>query len=1354
MNDKITNVNLEEFLNDHLERSKIILLEEGKEQDDIMAVAQAKGYILKDSNDLAGFKTIYTFDTAANINKARLPKELLLKALPGLIGKPVDIDHNRIYVVGHYIDYRYIASKHMVIAYGVFYKSNFGEEWIKAKELFKAGKLGTSYEIWCPKSKRKYLPDGTYILTNMEIAGGGLMFKEKPAFPDAKVLELAMKHIDEQKTEYLVSTKKNYEACELIFAAGYNYDAKVGNVNKTTTPANDKLYMADELIGKPVSVQLPSPILSDKNIGFEKPIIGLPKHDTQVGISIPSKTIGTPGNLTDLAEKNALKNTGLQPDRLKNDNLGDNVSVPGPQIVASMKCQNCAKEFTGSPQTFQRKNSIDFYEVARTDDMHQCPQCKSIINRQGFMLHPPQIIDFGMACPSCRSSNWRLLTNEPETADVKCMNCSKAYHFQFAKPENNPLIGKFNFLREGNSSCPQCHNMIPYSTISNAEVKSLTCRKCGLHYGINLNKSGSSRKVSNVNEFVQQEDYMAIAPTGGTGKETAPQSASVKHTAPKQKFVTRSNQGIVDHMAGQNQDVDNILTKNLKTEQNKPQNEGGTIFLVRHGKTKLNAGEKPTEDKVRGWKNVPLDSDGRQEARELGQIFKGQKIDKLYSSDLQRAYDTAAQISRGTGTPVTNKFDLRPWNLGVHQGELSNKVHPIIMKSASETPHIKVKGGESFNNFKSRALNFARKLIEEAKQGKKVVAVTHTRVAKLIQAWIAAGCPDDNSIDHNEFMKDTIKTGSIHKIEPTDKGVKVTEIENLQQASILDNTTQSSDKGGITMSQENSQEVKVEVPTAEVKAEVVATPVVETPAPVVEAEAAIEVESAEAVEQEEALEVSKTLKAEDRDKLSNDDFAVIKTVKDKNGSKTVRKYPIHDKAHVQNALARLHQAPSRDGLKKLGVDPDAVITKVKAKAKKMGMEDAEIEGYSVSSQGTDMQKVNKRGSKTNPTEVVSASADGIEEAKKVTKVKTGDNAVEGLTPDQVNQMQNQLFANMKKAMTYRKYHKASMKNIKQLKKAMMDGVYASVTEVEVVQNMNIDGKKTTTVSDVGTGEKPTEAVTTGKAPVPVDDCITIDNNDGAKAKDLSDALKPAAIGEKVDVIVAPATPVANAEIDSKGTTKTDAMSDGVSKPAEGITTAGDSKAVVNLDQNLEAEKLAKELIPATPGEALKPGSALEPIMAPAAEVVNMEVKSKGTETPVSTVSDAKVTESKGTGSDTKVETIPVTPAVTDTEVLKASVESLQKEIEGQKEKIKILETAAVKLIERRNALGEFGKDLSDKDILDDDKFEVAKIKAENKALKHELNTASSHIAETTIVRGEDDTKKMSQEIKRKAQKLY
>jgi transposase-like protein len=231
MEDKITTSSVKEFLKDYLSNSDTQLLEEGKEKNDILEVAKARGYNLEGSSDLAGFKTVFTFADKANLNRARLPKEKLLKALPGMIGKPVDVDHIRSKVVGHYIDYRYKASEDMVVAYGVFYKSNFGTEWETAKELFKAGKLGTSYEIWCPKSKRKALPDGTYELTEMEIAGGGLMFKEKPAFADAKVLVLAQIVADNQVD--LVIASKDYTEDDIITSAEALMEAPVAPVIPT-----------------------------------------------------------------------------------------------------------------------------------------------------------------------------------------------------------------------------------------------------------------------------------------------------------------------------------------------------------------------------------------------------------------------------------------------------------------------------------------------------------------------------------------------------------------------------------------------------------------------------------------------------------------------------------------------------------------------------------------------------------------------------------------------------------------------------------------------------------------------------------------------------------------------------------------------------------------------------------------------------------------------------------------------------------------------------------------------------------------------------------------------------------------
>jgi len=215
---KVNTLQLKYFLEDFVDRSETYILEEGAEKNEIFEVAKAHGILLKDSKDLAGFKTVYAFTDKPNANGAILPKKELLKALPTLVGKPIDIDHNRRYVVGFYIDYKYIHKTGTIIAYGIFFKSNFADEWEEAKKLFKEKKLATSFEIWAPQNKRKVNPDGTYELHDMEIAGGALIYKEQPAFKDAKVLEIAKKNIEckDGKCD-LVETKKEYKEDELLY---------------------------------------------------------------------------------------------------------------------------------------------------------------------------------------------------------------------------------------------------------------------------------------------------------------------------------------------------------------------------------------------------------------------------------------------------------------------------------------------------------------------------------------------------------------------------------------------------------------------------------------------------------------------------------------------------------------------------------------------------------------------------------------------------------------------------------------------------------------------------------------------------------------------------------------------------------------------------------------------------------------------------------------------------------------------------------------------------------------------------------------------------------------------------------
>lgn len=247
MNGTLTNETLNAFLQDSEVNTKVEFLEEGKGKEEIIQIAKARGILIENSRDLAGFKAIYTFPDKINTNGAILPKNLLLKHLPTLVGKSLDIDHIRRYVIGYLIDYRYQAKENMVIVYGIIFKDCFKEEWTDIKKMFKAGALRLSYEIWCPKNKRNYLTPQIYELTEIEVAGGGIMFSATPAFKDAYVLELAKENIDKGVLDadmvYACITKngrcvsKQYRDDELIISSV----EQTQDVAAITTPAENEI---------------------------------------------------------------------------------------------------------------------------------------------------------------------------------------------------------------------------------------------------------------------------------------------------------------------------------------------------------------------------------------------------------------------------------------------------------------------------------------------------------------------------------------------------------------------------------------------------------------------------------------------------------------------------------------------------------------------------------------------------------------------------------------------------------------------------------------------------------------------------------------------------------------------------------------------------------------------------------------------------------------------------------------------------------------------------------------------------------------------------------------------------------
>ena len=94
------------------------------------------------------------------------------------------------------------------------------------------------------------------------------------------------------------------------------------------------------------------------------------------------------------------------------------------------------------------------------------------------------------------------------------------------------------------------------------------------------------------------------------------------------------------------------------------------VVFLRHGESTANAGGT-----LSGWEDVPLTAQGELQAQEAGRRMAGSALDRVFSSDLQRARRTAelalSAWSEATGRPappIQLLPALRERNLGDWQG--------------------------------------------------------------------------------------------------------------------------------------------------------------------------------------------------------------------------------------------------------------------------------------------------------------------------------------------------------------------------------------------------------------------------------------------------------------------------------------------------------------------------------------------------------------------------------------------------------------------------------------------------------------------------------------------------------------
>ena len=180
------------------------------------------------------------------------------------------------------------------------------------------------------------------------------------------------------------------------------------------------------------------------------------------------------------------------------------------------------------------------------------------------------------------------------------------------------------------------------------------------------------------------------------------------------------------------------------------------IFLVRHGESEWNKLKK-----VQGQKDIPLTEKGIEQAKLIGKRLINEGIEKIYTSDLKRAYDTASIIGKMLNIDVIPLKELREINFGIWEGLTTDIIKSKFSKERElwlKNPEmLKVKGAESILELQLRAMNEINKIISNNNIDN-VLIVSHSATLKTIILGLL-------NMDISHFKNMTLNNVSLSIIE-------------------------------------------------------------------------------------------------------------------------------------------------------------------------------------------------------------------------------------------------------------------------------------------------------------------------------------------------------------------------------------------------------------------------------------------------------------------------------------------------------------------------------------------------------------------------------------------------------------
>ncbi|MBK9359793.1 MAG: histidine phosphatase family protein [Rubrivivax sp.] len=147
------------------------------------------------------------------------------------------------------------------------------------------------------------------------------------------------------------------------------------------------------------------------------------------------------------------------------------------------------------------------------------------------------------------------------------------------------------------------------------------------------------------------------------------------------------------------------------------------VIAVRHGQTAWNAALR-----IQGHTDIPLDERGRWQAARLAQALAHETVHAVYSSDLQRARDTARAYAAGAGLAVHDVPGLRERRFGHFEGlsfdDIERHWPDDARRWRRREPDFAPGDGESLRDFHHRCVAACAALAARHR-GQTILVVAH-----------------------------------------------------------------------------------------------------------------------------------------------------------------------------------------------------------------------------------------------------------------------------------------------------------------------------------------------------------------------------------------------------------------------------------------------------------------------------------------------------------------------------------------------------------------------------------------------------------------------------------------------------